>query len=97
MYNAFKFKKDQKLKQIEAAKPRPLKDTNPELAARRTQRMCDNANQRRQKWINRINFEEDGEGKLSNTFTLGVNNGNFVALVVEGIGNDSLAYRTSFY
>lgn len=43
MYNAFKYQQEIKIQEEEAAKVKPLRETNPVLAAKRTQRMSDNS------------------------------------------------------
>lgn len=47
MYNAYKFKKDKANEEKEIARVKPLKEVDPEKAARKMQRMTNNANSRR--------------------------------------------------
>lgn len=59
MYNAFKFRQDKKETERRDSMPKPLKDTNPVKAARKMNRLSENARARRDAWIQKVDFSND--------------------------------------
>ena len=51
MYNAFKFKKDKASEAHEAAKVKPLYESNPQAHSKKMNSMSNNARMRREEWI----------------------------------------------
>ena len=59
MYNAFKHKKTLKEQETEKARIKPLKERDPDLFAKRTNRMSNNAKFRRLSLIGNLTLRED--------------------------------------
>ena len=93
MYNAYKYKKDQEKLLAEKNGVRPLKEKNPEAASKKLNVLANKAKIRRDTFINRCDLEENEfESKLIFFYLI-----LFVYLVLNNGGNDSLAFKTSFY
>ena len=59
MYNAFKFKKDEAEKKAQRLRVKPLKESDPEKALRKMNRLSEAAKVRRQQWINKVNLDDE--------------------------------------
>lgn len=59
MYNGFTFKRTKKLQEIEEQKVKPLKERDPDKAAKRTRELSLKARFRKEKWINTLNIDDE--------------------------------------
>ena len=86
MYNAFKFRKDKAETERLNATPKPLRETNPVKAARKMNRLSENARARRDAWISKIDFDND---QTKSKFFSDL----IPYLVLDNGGNDSLTFK----
>ena len=60
MYNAFKFKKDQReQEEAEIKRQKDVKVSNPMACKRKMERLSERSRLRREEWIQKVNFQED--------------------------------------
>ena len=90
MYNGFTAKKQEKDAELQSKRVRPLKERNPELAARKMRMLSDRAKLRRHRWMAKIDFEQEEECKLLDFIT-------HLVAVIEQPLNDSLTYKVNFF
>ena len=93
MYNGFKYRKEQAELKAEKERVKPLKLRNPALAKQKLNVLSNKAAMRREEFIMKCDMEEDTFKRKYHMFLTYL----FNNIVLHNGGNDSMAYKTSFY